>query len=92
MERACFGIQEFLQFLKESSVATSASVLQDSLVFHYIYNQLYLLLAMTHAPFHPKSGQCEGEKLSSLNDLVGYDVIINCSGRGAGKLVNDENM
>ena len=32
------------------------------------------------------------KKLSSLNDLMGYDVIINCSGLGAGKPVNDENI
>ena len=94
MKRACFGIQEFFQFLKGSSVATSASVFQDGLVFHYIYKQLYIysLLAMTHAPFHPKRGQCEKEKLPSLNDLVGYEVIINGSGLGAGKLINDENI
>ena len=48
-----------------SPVPRSASVLQDSLVFYYIYNQLYLLLSMTHAPFQPKRGQCEGEHLSS---------------------------
>ena len=92
MKKACFGIQKFLQFLKGSSVATSASVFQDGFVLHYIYNQLYSLLAMTHAPFHPKRGQCEGEKLPSLNDLLGYEVIINGSGLGAGKLINDENI
>ena len=32
------------------------------------------------------------KNLSSLNDIVGYDVIINCLGLGAGKLVNDENI
>ena len=32
------------------------------------------------------------KKLSSLNDPVGYDVIVNCLGLVAGKLVNDENI
>ena len=32
------------------------------------------------------------KKLSSLNNLVGYDEIINCFLLGAGKLVNNENI
>ena len=59
-EKSLFFDSGISPVLKGSSVGISASVLQDSLVFHYNYNQLYLLLAMTHAPFHPKSGQCEG--------------------------------
>ena len=47
---------------------------------------------MTHAPFYPKCGKVKDKNLPSLNDLVGYYVIINCSGLGAGKLVHDENI
>ena len=39
--------------------------------------------------FTQKGGNVKENKLSSLDDLVGYDVIINCSGLGARKLVND---
>ena len=42
--------------------------------------------------FTQKGGNVKEKKLSPLNDLVGYDVIINCSGLVAGKLVNDENI
>ena len=42
--------------------------------------------------FTQKGGSVREKKLLSLDDLVGYDVIINCSGLGAGKLVNDEKI
>ena len=42
--------------------------------------------------FTQKGGSVKEKKLISLDDLVGYDVIINCSGLGAGKLVNDEKI
>uniref|UniRef100_A0A914XCA6 FAD dependent oxidoreductase domain-containing protein n=1 Tax=Plectus sambesii TaxID=2011161 RepID=A0A914XCA6_9BILA len=43
--------------------------------------------------FQQYGGKVRRQKLSSLQDLnEKYDVIVNCSGLGAGQLVNDELM
>ena len=42
--------------------------------------------------FQENGGLVERRKIDSLSELEGYDVIINCSGLGARKLVGDESV
>ena len=42
--------------------------------------------------FIKKGGKVEQRKLSSLDELSHYDIVINCSGLGAAELVGDRDL
>ena len=44
------------------------------------------------AEFVRKGGMVEQRRLKSLDEVRGYDIVINCTGLGAAELVGDHNL
>ena len=57
-----------------------------------VYAMPSKMLPFLMKQFHDRGGKVINSKVKSLDELSGYDVIINCSGIGARELVGDENI
>lgn len=57
----------------------------------YVVDCRYYLPWLMHE-FIKKGGSVERRKLSTLDELSDYDIVVNCSGLGASELVGDDGL